>query len=149
MMTQFNKFQNPFDTALGHSVQFNAVTQSCPTLCDPMNHSTPGLPVHHQLLEFTQTHVHRVGDPAISSTVVPFSSCPQSLPASGSSFPMSQLFSLGGQSIGVSVYKKTIQTTVYVSHTIFGIIFFREMAMKLERDARRLRRVYTGRSRRI
>ena len=36
--------------------------QSCPTLCDPMNHSTPSLPVHHQLLEFTQTHAHRVGD---------------------------------------------------------------------------------------
>ena len=39
-----------------------SVTQSCPTLCDPMNRSVPGLPVHHQLLEFTQTHVHRVGD---------------------------------------------------------------------------------------
>ena len=44
------------------SVQFSSVTQSCPTLCDPMNHSTPGLPVHHQLPEFTQTHVHRVFD---------------------------------------------------------------------------------------
>ena len=44
------------------SVQFSSVTQSCPTLCDPMNHSTPGLPVHHQLPEFTQTHVHRVSD---------------------------------------------------------------------------------------
>ena len=42
--------------------QFTSVAQSCLTLCDPMNHSTPGLPVHHQLLEFTQTHVHRVGD---------------------------------------------------------------------------------------
>ena len=40
----------------------SSVTQSCPTLCNPMNHSTLGLPVHHQLLEFTQTHVHRVGD---------------------------------------------------------------------------------------
>ena len=39
-----------------------SVAQSCPTLCDPMNHSTPGLPVHHQLLEFTPTHVHWVGD---------------------------------------------------------------------------------------
>ena len=38
--------------------QFSSVTQSCPTLCDPMNHSTPGLPVHHQPPEFTQTHVH-------------------------------------------------------------------------------------------
>ena len=42
--------------------QFSSVTQSCPTLCSPMNCSTPGLPVHHQLLEFTQTHVHWVGD---------------------------------------------------------------------------------------
>ena len=44
------------------SVELSSVTQSCPTLCDPMNRSTPGLPVHHQLPEFTQTHVHRVGD---------------------------------------------------------------------------------------
>ena len=44
------------------SVQFSSVAQSCLTLCDPMNRSTPGLPVHHHLLEFTQTHVHRVGD---------------------------------------------------------------------------------------
>ena len=41
-----------------YSVQFSSVAQSCPTLCDPMNCSMPGLPVHHQLLEFTQTHVH-------------------------------------------------------------------------------------------
>ena len=41
---------------------FSSVAQSCPILCDPMNHSTPGLPVHHQLPEFTQTHVHRVSD---------------------------------------------------------------------------------------
>ena len=84
--------------------QFSSVAQSRPTLCDPMNRSTPGLPVHHQLLEFTQTHVHRVGDathPAISFSVIPFSSCPQSLPGSESS-PMSQLFTWGGQSIGVS-----------------------------------------------
>jgi len=44
------------------SVQFSSVAQSCSTLCDPMNHSTPGLPVHHQLPEFTQIHVHRVSD---------------------------------------------------------------------------------------
>ena len=43
-------------------VQFSSVVQPCPTFCDPMNCSTPGLPVHHQLLEFTQTHIHRVGD---------------------------------------------------------------------------------------
>ena len=45
-----------------HSVQFSSFAQSCPILCDPMNRSTPGLPVHHQLPEFTQTHVHGVGD---------------------------------------------------------------------------------------
>ena len=44
------------------SVQFSSVAQSCPTLCDPMDCSTPGFPVHHQLLELTQTHVHQVGD---------------------------------------------------------------------------------------
>ena len=44
------------------SVQLSSVAQSCPTLCDPMNHSTPGIPVHHQLPEFTQTHVHWVSD---------------------------------------------------------------------------------------
>ena len=71
-------------------------------LCDPLNRSTPGLPVHHQRPEFTQTPVHRVSD-AIqpSHPLVPFSSCPQSLPASGS-FQMSQLFASGGQSTGVS-----------------------------------------------
>ena len=47
---------------LPRHLQFNSVPQSCPTLCDPMNCSTPGLPVYHQLLEFTQTHAHRVGD---------------------------------------------------------------------------------------
>ena len=71
-------------------------------LCNPVNCSTPGLPVHHQLPEFTQTHVHQVSD-AIqpSHPVVPFSSCPQSLPAS-KSFPMSQHFAWGGQSTGLS-----------------------------------------------
>ena len=83
-----------------YSVQFSSVTQSCLTLRDPVNCSMPGLPVHHQLPEFTQTHIRRVSD-AISSSVVPFSSCPQSLPAS-EPFPVSQLFAWGGQSIGVS-----------------------------------------------
>ena len=85
------------------SVQFSAVAQSCPTLCDPMNCSMPGLPVHHQLQEFTQTHVHWVSD-AIQSCH-PLSSpsppAPNPLPAS-ESFPVSQLFARGGQSTGVS-----------------------------------------------
>ena len=45
-----------------NKIQFRSVAQLCPTLCDPMNRSTPGLPVHHQLPDFTQTHVHRVSD---------------------------------------------------------------------------------------
>ena len=52
----FDKIQHLF------MIQFSSVAQSCPTLCNPMNCSTPGLPVHHQLPEFTQTHVHRVSD---------------------------------------------------------------------------------------
>ena len=80
----------------------SSVAQLYPTLCDPMDCSMPGLPVHHQLPEFTQTHVHQVGD-AIqpSHPLVPFSSRLQSFPASGS-FPMSQLFPSDGQSVGAS-----------------------------------------------
>ena len=85
------------------SVQFSSVTQSCPTICNPMNHSTTVLPVHHQLPESTQTHVHRVGNaiqPAhpLSSPSPP---APNPPPASGT-FQVSQLFTSGGQSIGVS-----------------------------------------------
>ena len=86
-----------------YSVKFSSVTQSSLTLCNPMNRSTPGFPVHHQLPELTQTQ-HPSSPwchPAISSSVVPFSSCPQSLAAS-ESFPISQLFPWGGQSTGVS-----------------------------------------------
>ena len=71
---------------------------------DPMDCSIPGFPVHHQLPELAQTHVHQVSDvihPIILFSVVLFSSCLQSFPASGS-FQMSQLFTWGGQSIGVS-----------------------------------------------
>ena len=73
--------------------QFSSVTQSCPTLCDLMNLSMPGLPVHHQLPKFTQTHVCRVGDAIQPShpLLSPSPPAPKSLPASGS-FPMSQLF---------------------------------------------------------
>ena len=83
-------------------VQFSSVAQSCLTLCNPMDCSTPGFTVHHQLPEFAQTHVHWVGD-AIQPPypVVPFSSCLQSFPAS-ESFPESQFFTSGGQTIGAS-----------------------------------------------
>ena len=58
----WHSLKNSFSFNSLNSVQFSSVAQSCPTLCDPMNHSTPGLPVYHQLLEFTQRHVHWVGD---------------------------------------------------------------------------------------
>ena len=83
------------------SVHFSPVTQFCLTLCEPVDCSTPGFPFHHQLLKLAQTHVHWAGDAILPSQVIPFSSCLQSCPASGS-FPMSQFFASGGQSIGVS-----------------------------------------------
>ena len=86
----------------GAETQFSSVPQSCLTLWDPMDCSMPGFPVLHHLLELAQTQVHWVGDaPTISSSVVPFSSCLQSFPAS-ESFPMSQFFASSGQRIGVS-----------------------------------------------
>ena len=74
-----------------------------PVLCNLMDCSRPGFPVHHQLLELAQTHVHRVDDaiPIISASDIPFFSCLWSFPASWS-FPMSQFFASGGQSIEVS-----------------------------------------------
>ena len=58
-----------------HCIQIRSVAQSCPTLCDPMNRSTPGLPVHHQFEEFTQIHIHRVSD-AIQPSHPPSSPSP-------------------------------------------------------------------------
>ena len=84
------------------SVQISSVSQMCQTFCDPMDCSTPGLPVHHQLPEFTETRLlSQWCHPTISSSVIPFSSHLQSFPVWGS-FPMSQFFESGGQSIGVS-----------------------------------------------
>ena len=89
---------------MNSSVQFTSVAQSCPTICDPMNHSTPGLPVHHQLPEFTQTRVHRVSDAIQLSHPLSSPSPPAPNPSQyqTESFPMSQLFAWGGQSTGVS-----------------------------------------------
>ena len=56
------KFGEDQDSVSGYHFQFSSVAQSCPTLCDPMNRSTPGLPGHHHLSEFTQTHFHQVSD---------------------------------------------------------------------------------------
>ena len=91
-------------TVIETSIQFSSVAQSCPTLGDPKDCSMPGLPVHHQLPELVGVYsnsfpLSRWRHPTIF--VVPFSSCLQSFPAFGS-FQMSQFFTLGGQSTGVS-----------------------------------------------
>ena len=72
----------PLERCLVYSKSFSSVAQSCPTLCDPMNRSTPGLPVHHQLPEFTQTHVHRVHDAIQPSHPLSSPSPPAPIPPS-------------------------------------------------------------------
>ena len=84
------------------SVQFSSVTQSCQTPCDPMNRSMPGLPVHYQLQELTQTHVHWVSDAIQPSHPLSSPSPPAPNPSQHQSLFQCQLFAWGGQSTGVS-----------------------------------------------
>ena len=93
--------------------QLSSVTQSCLTFCDPMGWSKPSFPVHHQLLEFAQTHVHQGQwcHRTISFSVIPFSSCLQSFPESRS-FPMNQLFASGGQSIETSASSSVLPMNI-------------------------------------
>ena len=79
---------------------FSSVAQLCPTLCNPIDWSSPGFAVHHQLPEPTQTHVHRISD-AIQPSHPLLPPSPLAFPASGS-FPVSWFFASGGQSIGAS-----------------------------------------------
>ena len=105
-----NKFSESFqveETECSHvplfsSVQFSSVAQSCPTLCDPMNRSTPGLPVHHQLPEFTQTHVHWVGDAIQPSHPLSSPSPPTPNPSQHQGLFQWVNSAWGGQSTGVS-----------------------------------------------
>ena len=85
----------------------------CPTLCDPMDCSAPGFPVSYHLLEFCPAScpLNQWCHPTISSSVIPFSSCLQSFPASRS-FPMSQLFASGGQSIGASALTSVLPVNI-------------------------------------
>ena len=85
-----------------NKIQFSSVAQLCPTLCDPMNRRMPGLTVHHQIPEFTQTHVHRVSDAIQPSYPLSSPSPPTPNASQHQSFPISQLFAWGGQSTGVS-----------------------------------------------
>ena len=95
------------------SPQFSPIAQSCSTLCNSMDCSTPGSPVHHQLLELAQTSypLSQWCHPTISSSVVPFFSCLRSFPVSGS-FPMSQYFASGGQSTGASASASVLPVNI-------------------------------------
>ena len=84
------------------STQFRSVTQSCPTLCNPMNRSTPGLPVHHQLPKFTQIHIHRVSDAIQPSHPLSSPSPPAPNPSSIRVFSNESTLCMTGQSTGVS-----------------------------------------------
>ena len=99
------------------NIQFSSVTQSLPSLYEPKDCSTPGFPVHHQLLEFGQTHDRGVSDAIQSSHPHPFF-CLQSCPVSGP-FPVSQFFASGDQSIGASA------STLVLPMNISGLISFR------------------------
>ena len=99
-----------------------SVTKSCPTLCSPINCSTPVFLVPHHLLEFAQVHVHRIGDAAqLTHPVIPFSSCLQSFPAS-ESFPMSRLFASSGQSTGASASVLPMSIQSWFPFGLIGLI---------------------------
>ena len=83
-------------------VQFSSVAQSCPTLCNAMNRSTPGLPVHHKFPEFTKTHVHRVGDAIQPSHPLSSPSPPAPNPSQHQGFFQWLNSAWGGQNTGVS-----------------------------------------------
>ena len=93
-------------------LQFSSVVQSCPTQCDPMDCSTPGLPVHHQFLEFPQKRpLSWWCHPMLSAFVIPFFSHPQSVPAWWS-FWMSHFFAAGSQTIGVSASASVLPVNI-------------------------------------
>ena len=104
--------------------QFSSVTHSSPALCNPMDWSMSGFSVHRQLPEFIQTcPLNWWCNPTMSSSVVPFSSCLQSFPASGC-FPMSWLFISGGQSIGASASASVLPVNIqgWSSLRLIGLI---------------------------
>ena len=103
------------------SLQFSSV-QSCPTLCDTMDCSTPGFPIHHQLPDLTQTHVHQVSYAIQPLHPLPFFSCLQSFAASRS-FPMSWLLASGGQSIGVSASAPVLPMNIQDWFPVDGLVW--------------------------
>ena len=122
--------------------QFSSVQSlSHVRLCDPMNRSMPGLPVHHQLLESTQTHVHRVSDAIQPSHPLSSPSPPAPNPSQHESFPMSQLFAWGGQSTGVSALASFLPIP---SKEILGLISFRMDLLDLLAVSKGLSRVFSN-----
>ena len=99
------------------SVQFSSVAQSCLTLCDPMNQSTPGLPVHHHLPEFTQTHVHRVRDAIQPSHHGSSPSPPAPNPSQHQSL-FQWVYSLHEVSKVLELQTKVVDTSVNLSKSI-------------------------------
>ena len=106
-------FSSVLRNSVNFAVQFSSLTQSCPTLCDPMNYSMPGsLTSSTPRVCSNSCPSHRRCHPTISSSVIPFFSCLQSFPGSGS-FPMNQFFAPGGQSIGVSASASVLPMNIW------------------------------------
>ena len=92
--------------------QFSLVAQLCPTFCKPMDYSMPGFPVHHQFLELAQTHIDRISDAIQQSHSLSSLSLPAFNLSHLGSFPVSQLFPSGGQSIGVLDYVSVLPMNI-------------------------------------
>jgi len=119
------------------SVQLSSVAQSCPTLCKPMDCSTPGFPVHHQLLEPTQTHVQSISD-AIQPSHPLLSPSPPAFSLSqhqGQSFPTSRFFASASQSIGVSASPSVLPMNIQDSFPL-------ELTGWISLHSKRLSRVF-------
>ena len=99
------------------SGQFSSVAQSCPTLCNPMNRSTPGLPVHHQLPEFTQTHIHRVSDAILPSHPLSSPSPPAPIPPSIRVFSSESTLCMRWPNIVVFFFKMQLKSWFIMSMT--------------------------------
>ena len=109
--------------------QFSSVAQLCPTLCNPMNRSSPGLPVHHQLLEFTQTHIHRVGYAIQPSHPLSYPFPPAPSPSQHQSlysFPIAKVRKLRSwehralyEALPLGSGKNEIPTQVYLQVSVF------------------------------
>ena len=99
--------------AVWSSAQFSSVIQSCSTLCDPMDCSIPGLPGHHQLPELAQTHIHQVDDAIQLSHPLSSPSPAFNLSPASGSFPVSQFFTSGGQSIGATASALVLPVSIH------------------------------------